>query len=191
MISKNFEKFGSYKGQILPDANFADVFHCGAEAKKEFEKLKQYKCFVKINGKPCKNDRSFENIAFLKKHLREEHKRVLCDICFQKKTCVLEEQKLYTQAQLNKHLERGDIDEFGNIIFLHPYCGFCKTYFFDEDEFKRHMGLEHMVCNVCPPDYKYIYYKNYDSLQTHYKISHYICPDPNCLAKKFIAFRSA
>lgn len=25
----------------------------------------------------------------------------------------------------------------------------------------------------------------------HYKISHYICSDPICLAKKFIAFRSA
>jgi len=48
-----------------------------------------------------------------------------------------------------------------------------------------------MVCNVCPTDYRYTFYKDYDGLETHYKISHYICSDPNCLAKKFIAFRSS
>jgi hypothetical protein len=48
-----------------------------------------------------------------------------------------------------------------------------------------------MICNVCGVHNKYIYYKDYDSLETHYKISHYICSDINCLAKKFIAFRSA
>lgn len=53
------------------------------------------------------------------------------------------------------------------------------------------MGLEHMICNVCGSQHRYIYYKNYDSLETHYKISHYICSDMNCLAKKFIAFKSA
>lgn len=88
-------------------------------------------------------------------------------------------------------MERGDIDDFGNIFFLHPYCGFCKNYFFDEDEFKRHMNVEHITCNVCGSQHKYVYYKDYDSLETHYKISHYICSDLNCLAKKFIAFRNA
>lgn len=44
---------------------------------------------------------------------------------------------------------------------------------------------------MCGPAEKYRYYKSYDSMETHYKISHYICSDPNCLAKKFIAFRSA
>ena len=48
-----------------------------------------------------------------------------------------------------------------------------------------------MLCNVCGNEEKYRFYSNYDSLEVHYKISHYICSDPNCLAKKFIAFRSA
>ena len=151
----------------------------------------EFKCFVKINGHPCKNEKSFPNIAFLKKHLKEDHKRVLCDVCLEKKTCVLEEQKLYTQGQLNRHLERGDIDEYGNVTFIHPYCGFCKRYFFNDDEFRLHLNMEHYTCNVCGQAEKYRFYKNYDSMETHYKISHYICSDPNCLAKKFIAFRSA
>lgn len=48
-----------------------------------------------------------------------------------------------------------------------------------------------MLCNVCGKQEKYRYYKNYDSLEIHYKISHYICNDENCLAKKFIAFKNA
>jgi len=74
---------------------------------------------------------------------------------------------------------------------MHPYCSFCTRYFFDEDEFRRHINLEHMICNVCGKQHKYRYYKNYDSLEVHYKISHYICNDENCLAKKFIAFKNA
>lgn len=83
------------------------------------------------------------------------------------------------------------MDEFGNITFMHPYCKFCNKYFFDEDEFRRHVNVEHILCNVCGKQEKYRYYKNYDSLEVHYKISHYICNDENCLAKKFIAFRNA
>lgn len=29
MISPVFNKFGSYKGEVFPDSNFGDVFHCG------------------------------------------------------------------------------------------------------------------------------------------------------------------
>ena len=74
---------------------------------------------------------------------------------------------------------------------MHPYCAFCKKYFFNDEEFRVHLGLEHMLCNVCGNEEKYRFYSNYDSLEVHYKISHYICSDPTCLAKKFIAFRSA
>lgn len=130
-------------------------------------------------------------MAFLKKHLKEDHNRYVCDICFEKKTCVIEEQKLYSFQALNKHLERGDVDESGNVTFLHPFCKFCSTHFFDEDEFRIHINVEHINCSVCGPAYKYIYYKSYQNLENHYKISHYICSDVDCVAKKFIAFKSA
>lgn len=32
---------------------------------------------------------------------------------------------MYTFKALNRHLEKGDIDEFGNVTFMHPYCKFC------------------------------------------------------------------
>jgi hypothetical protein len=34
MIAEEYKKFGDYKGDILPDSNFGDVFHCGKNAKK-------------------------------------------------------------------------------------------------------------------------------------------------------------
>ena len=61
-------------------------------------------------------------------------------------------------------MDKGDIDEFGNVTFMHPYCGFCKKNFFDEDQFKRHVNVEHILCNVCGKQEKYRYYKNYDGL---------------------------
>lgn len=141
MIAKEFKKFKDLGQKLIPDKVYSDVFHEGEDARSEFDKLMEFKCFVKINGQPCRNDKSFANIAFLKKHLKEDHKRVMCDVCLEKKTCVLEEQKLYTQGQLNRHLERGDIDEYGNVTFLHPHCAFRKRYFFNEDEFRVHVNL--------------------------------------------------
>lgn len=88
-------------------------------------------------------------------------------------------------------MERGDIDEFGNVVFLHPYCDFCKKNFFDDDEFRVHINLEHITCNVCGPQHKYRYYKNYNNLETHFKMTHYICMEKDCLDKKFIAFKTA
>lgn len=127
-------------------------------------------------------------MAFLKKHLKDDHNRYICEVCYDKKTCVLEEQKLYTFRQLDKHLSRGDMDEMGNIAFMHPYCKFCNRHFFDEDEFKMHINIEHMYCSICGKDHRYRYYQGYQSLEVHFKMSHYICPDPTCLAQKFIAF---
>lgn len=74
---------------------------------------------------------------------------------------------------------------------MHPYCDFCKQYFFDDELFRVHLNLEHLNCHVCGKNERFRYYNNYDSLEIHYKMSHYICSDKNCLAKKFIAFRSA
>ena len=46
----------------------------------------------------------------------------ISDICVDKKTAVLSEQKLYSKTGLDKHMQKGDFDDEGNIIFFHPYC---------------------------------------------------------------------
>lgn len=49
----------------------------------------------------------------------------------------------------------------------------------------------HFTCHICGPDFKYVFYKEYDNLEKHFRISHYYCEDENCKAKKFVAFATA
>lgn len=107
---EEFCTYNTFKNNVLQDKTFGDVFYSCEAAQKAFEKLNEFKCFVKIDGKPCKFDKKFPSVGHLKKHLKEDHNRYICEICVEKKTCVLEEQKLYTYKALNKHVERGDID---------------------------------------------------------------------------------
>lgn len=75
-------------------------------------------------------------------------------------TCILSEQRLYTQTGLEKHMKKGDVDEEGNVYFFHPYCSFCIKSFYDEEAMQRHVP-DHFNCFICGPEYKYVYYKNY------------------------------
>jgi hypothetical protein len=59
----------------------------------------------------------------------------ISDLCVENKMCVLSEHKLYNQVELRKHLKEGDFDEMGNLYFYHPFCGFCKVNFYDEEKF--------------------------------------------------------
>lgn len=58
----------------------------------------------------------------LKKHLKESHKRYLCELCVENSVILLSEQKLFTKNQLNLHNREGDYDENDNLILKHPYC---------------------------------------------------------------------
>ena len=77
IIMEKFTLFETFKNNILPDKNFADIFYSSEAGRSAFEKLTEYKCFVKIQGKPCKYDKKFPSIAFLKKHLKEDHNRYI------------------------------------------------------------------------------------------------------------------
>ena len=52
------------------------------------------------------------------------------------------------------------------------------------------MGREHFCCNTCPDTYKYTFYKDYKSLETHFKMTHHLCLDPDCISKGFIVFKN-
>lgn len=97
---------------------------------------------------------------------------------------------MYTQPGLEKHTKKGDFDEDGNVYFFHPYCNYCLKYFYDEEAIVKHMP-DHFTCHVCGPEYKYIYYKNYPSLEKHFRISHYLCEETQCKQNSFIVFKTA
>lgn len=75
IIMPEFSPYATIKASIIPDRLFADVFHLNEASRNAFEKLTEFKCFVKIDGKPCKVDKKFPSVAFLKKHLKEDHNR--------------------------------------------------------------------------------------------------------------------
>jgi E3 ubiquitin-protein ligase ZNF598 len=43
---------------------------------------------------------------------------------------------------------------------------------------------------LCADAHKNIYYKEYDNLQTHFALSHHICPYELCKAKCYVAFKT-
>ncbi|XVF32966.1 hypothetical protein REPUB_Repub17cG0128300 [Reevesia pubescens] len=139
----------------------------------------------------------FRNIEQLKGHLFHRHRLVMCSLCLEGRKVFICEQKLYTRAQLNQHINTGDSEVDGTEserggFMGHPMCEFCKTPFYGDNELYSHMSTEHYTCHICLRQHpgQYEYYKNYDDLEIHFRRDHYLCEDDACLAKKFIVFQS-
>ena len=132
------------------------------------------------------NDRSA-----LIRHVKEAHKRFFCELCLEHRALLLTEQKVYRSEELQHHLDDGDCDAEGNLIAFHPYCSFCKRYFFNEELFLAHLRKEHLKCHLCTGDpTKHVFYDRYENLAIHLNMSHYACNQPACLEKCFVAFKT-
>ncbi|XP_057871285.2 uncharacterized protein LOC131077755 [Cryptomeria japonica] len=144
-----------------------------------------------------KRDREFKHIDQLRRHLYHVHKLSMCNLCLEGRKVFVGEQKLYTRAQLDRHLSKGDSEVDGSEIerggFMgHPICGFCRKRFYGDNELYMHMQTEHYTCHICQrsrPGH-YDYYQNYNALEAHFSQDHFLCENPDCLAKKFIVFSS-
>lgn len=139
----------------------------------------------------------FRNIEQLKGHLFHRHRLLMCSLCLEGRKVFICEQKLYTRAQLNQHINTGDSEVDGSEserggFMGHPMCDFCRTPFYGDNELYTHMSTEHYTCHMCQRQHpgQYEYYKNYDDLEIHFRREHFLCEDEGCLAKKFIVFLS-
>ncbi|KAF8387697.1 hypothetical protein HHK36_026351 [Tetracentron sinense] len=148
----------------------------------------------------------FRNIEQLKSHLFHRHRLSMCSLCLEGRKIFICEQKLYTRAQLNQHINTGDSEVDGSEserggFMGHPMCEFCRNPFYGDNELYSHMSTEHYTCHICQRSHpgQYEYYKNYDDLearyfqclsQIHFRRDHFLCEDEACLAKKFIVFTS-
>lgn len=144
----------------------------------------------------------------------------MCDLCCTNKRIFAHEHELFhlppslqngggrggrrEASELDAHLEQ-----------QHAMCGFCKRWFYDSDELFKHCREQHEECFICVRQgVRHQYHLNYDRLvrlssppppslsqliplflpssaqEEHYKSSHYLCPHPSCLAKKFIVFET-
>jgi hypothetical protein len=123
---------------------------------------------------------------------------------------------VYTSAALEKH----EFGEGEKELDQHQWCEFCARLFFDkvrnavlhsthqrmnecqrplyinqsrdQDDIFQHLMKEHFTCHLCERNgIKYHYYKDYRSLERHFRRQHFICEDKGCLEKKFIVFGTA
>ncbi len=118
------------------------------------------------------------------------------DLCTRNKKVFTHEHELFTHTELRKHQKFGDdnpgaIDQSG--FKGHPECGFCRQRFYGDDELYTHCRDKHERCHICDrqnSSRKQQYYVNYDSLEVHFRKDHFLCPDRECLEKKFVVFDS-
>mgnify|MGYP000178507476 CR=1 FL=1 len=163
------------------------IYYIDEQSESLCRDIDSFKCAVKN----CKDkDKRFPSFIVLKKHLKDEHNRVMCEVCLKHSAATIDEQKLFTPGALNNHLMHGDYDENGNLVLYHPYCKFCKVNYFNDDLFGAHLKQDHFKCHVCDKKYQYYFYDKYQNLQTHFEKSHYACLEPDCLEKCFIVFKT-
>lgn len=118
------------------------------------------------------------------------------DLCTRNKKVFTHEHELFSFADLRKHQKFGDdnpgaIDQSG--FKGHPECGFCRQRFYGDDELYTHCRDKHERCHICDRrdgSRQQQYFVNYDSLEQHFRKDHFMCPDRECLEKKFVVFDS-
>ncbi|XP_024531658.1 E3 ubiquitin-protein ligase ZNF598 isoform X2 [Selaginella moellendorffii] len=139
----------------------------------------------------------FRNLDTLRRHIFSAHRLIMCSLCLEGRKVFIQDQKLYTKPQLERHSSRGDSVVDGNEeerggFTGHPMCAFCTRRFYSDNELYHHMSTEHFTCHLCQrlrPG-QFDYYENYDDLESHFRNEHALCEDPDCLAKKFVVFAS-
>lgn len=142
-------------------------------------------------------DNKFRTIDQLKSHLFHRHHKIMCVLCLEGRKIFVSEQKLYTRPQLDRHIVTGDSEVDGSEMDRggfegHPMCEFCKKRFYGESELHSHMSSQHYTCHICQRQHpgEYEYYRNYDDLEVHFRVSHFLCENEVCVEKKFVVFVS-
>ncbi|KAI1346291.1 hypothetical protein F5Y01DRAFT_298125 [Xylaria sp. FL0043] len=131
----------------------------------------------------------------LHRHVRSTHNKKMCDLCTRNKKVFTHEHELFTDKELEKHMRHGDdrpgaVDQTG--FRGHPLCAFCGSRFYDDDKLYEHCRNKHERCFLCDREdpRQPHYYRDYNSLEQHFKKDHYLCLDRECLEKKFVVFGS-
>ncbi|KAL9597482.1 MAG: hypothetical protein Q9219_005115 [cf. Caloplaca sp. 3 TL-2023] len=132
----------------------------------------------------------------LHRHVKGAHHKVMCDLCTRNKKVFTHEHELFTIPELRKHEKFGDdnpgaVDQSG--FKGHPECGFCRQRFYGDDELYTHCRDKHERCHLCDRrdgGRQQQYYVDYNSLEQHFRKDHFLCPDQECLDKKFVVFDS-
>jgi hypothetical protein len=148
--------------------------------------LRSFVCYLcSSKGK----NRIFSSYEEAKAHQLQAHSLHYCDLCVKHRKVFMNDQKLYSSAQLKNHLKMGEVDKDYGLIKGHPLCRFCDKRFYSDDDILEHMHLGHYECHICKAQQiLFEYFENYAHLQSHFEEQHYACTHPFCLEQRFIVF---
>lgn len=150
----------------------------GFTCPKHVEALSVDGCNEETHGGVCRAP-VHRNIGALRMHAREQHRSVFCDVCVSSKVEYKSRLPLYPldangngkrSAKLVEHMKKE-----------HPMCRFCGLHLLDDDELFSHLQKNHECCHICERGGRsHQYFRNFASLEAHYRSHHFVCEDPAC-----------
>ncbi|KAE8908467.1 hypothetical protein PF005_g17659 [Phytophthora fragariae] len=181
---QSFESFQDWGDNIGPAHVFDEasaMFFLKEDYAQRIRKLRDPLC------KKC--GKKFATVAALKTHVLDVHQLQYCGICLEHKKVFLEELELFSKDGLKRHNTTGKPHEG---FMGHPRCDFCFSRFYSTTELYDHLRKNHFECDIClyQLHVQNRYYKDYNDLQNHFRADHFLCEERECLAKKFVVFKS-
>ncbi|CAK4079918.1 unnamed protein product [Aphanomyces euteiches] len=121
----------------------------------------------------------------LQLHMENAHATYFCDLCVQHQHFFIAEHRLYSMKELMAH--QTSIVSATTAREQHPLCEFCHIRYYSDVELHVHLERDHFKCHLCPEN-QHRYYRNYKSLESHFRREHFFCEEPSCIAKGFVVF---
>ncbi|CAI5733428.1 unnamed protein product [Peronospora farinosa] len=181
---QSFDSFQDWGDNIGPAHVFDDasaMFFLKEDYVKRIRKLRDPWC------KKC--GKKFTTVASLRTHVLDVHGLQYCNTCLEHKKVFLEELELFTKDQVKTHSTKGMPREG---FMGHPKCDFCFSRFYSTTELYDHLRKNHFECDIClyQLHVQNRYYKDYNDLENHFRADHFLCEERECLAKKFVVFKT-
>ncbi|KAL3666142.1 hypothetical protein V7S43_008931 [Phytophthora oleae] len=184
---ESFELWGDAAGpeSVLDELSEMIFVDCRAHYS-ELRSLREFKCRMRR----CREVK--HSLGQLKEHLRHEHGVDFCELCLTHQSFFIQEQEVFTKGALKGHnIGRGRGGPAGQKHAntgkdFHPMCQFCRKRFYGDKELYEHLERDHFKCHICKVENEY--FRNYASLETHFRREHHLCEDRRCLEMRFVVF---
>ncbi|ETM99838.1 hypothetical protein PPTG_18645 [Phytophthora nicotianae INRA-310] len=184
---ESFELWGDAAGpeSVLDEPSEMIFVDCKAHYY-ELRSLREFKCRMKR----CRELK--HSLGQLKEHLRHDHGVEFCELCLNHQSFFIQEQEVFTKGALKGHnIGRSRGGPAGQKHAntgkdFHPMCQFCRKRFYGDKELYEHLERDHFKCHICKVENEY--FRNYASLETHFRREHHLCEDRRCLEMRFVVF---
>lgn len=156
-----------------------DAYFDGQHTMDSFTKLRSFYCTKCPPGKGGGYPKTFRTMKDLERHLEKSHSLYYCEACLETQNVYIHERELFTTSALTNHYKYGTPAKGENApIAPHPFCLFCNTPYYTDDELYVHLTTKHKQCRLCRNTQ--MYFRNDRDLFNHQTEHHYVCTHPDC-----------